>query len=99
VCVVDPAFVKNTEFRALAPAFRLIFGTANEPQHAPPPQAGAIIGHGMALCASCAKLHRARKTLAIIEGNGAAGANVLEQSLFYELLERFAMVRGPSSGI
>lgn len=41
---VDLAFVVETEFRALAPTFRLLFGKANEPQHPLPPQAGAIIG-------------------------------------------------------
>jgi len=43
---VDLAFVSATEFRALAPTFRLIFGEANESQHVPPPQPGAIIGLG-----------------------------------------------------
>lgn len=41
---VDLAFVAETEFRPLAPTFRLIFGKANEPRHASPPQAAAIIG-------------------------------------------------------
>jgi hypothetical protein len=41
---VDLAFVVDTEFRALAPTFRLMFGTANEPRHAPPPEPAAIIG-------------------------------------------------------
>ena len=41
---VDLAFVGETEFRALAPTFRLIFGKANEPRHASPPQSGAIMG-------------------------------------------------------
>jgi hypothetical protein len=41
---VDLAFVAETEFRALAPTFRLIFGKANEPRHPSPPQAGAIMG-------------------------------------------------------
>jgi hypothetical protein len=41
---VDLAFVVETDFRALAPTFRLIFGKANEPRHASPPQAAAIIG-------------------------------------------------------
>src|SRR5438552_3380487 len=40
---VDLAFVSATEFRALAPTFRLMFGEANEAQHVPPPQPGAII--------------------------------------------------------
>jgi len=33
---VDLAFVSGTEFRALAPTFRLMSGRANEPRHAPP---------------------------------------------------------------
>lgn len=41
---VDLAFVVDTEFRALAPTFRLMFGKANEPRHAPPSPPGAIIG-------------------------------------------------------
>jgi hypothetical protein len=41
---VDLAFVVDTEFRALAPTFRLIFGKANEPRHASPPLPAAIIG-------------------------------------------------------
>ena len=43
---VDLAFVAATDFRALAPAFRLMFGKANEFRHVPPPQAGNIIGLG-----------------------------------------------------
>jgi hypothetical protein len=43
---VDLAFVAATEFRALAPTFRLISGVANEPQHVPPPPSGDIIGLG-----------------------------------------------------
>jgi len=40
---VDLAFVVDTEFRALAPTFRLMFGKANEPRHVSPvPE--AIIG-------------------------------------------------------
>src|ERR1700681_3744530 len=35
---VDLAFVSCTEFRALAPTFRLVSGRANEPRHTPPPQ-------------------------------------------------------------
>jgi hypothetical protein len=41
---VDLAFVPGTEFRALAPTFRLISGGANEPRHAPPPEPLDIIG-------------------------------------------------------
>jgi len=43
---VDLAFVAETEFRALAPTFRLMFGKANEPRHVSPPPAGALIGLG-----------------------------------------------------
>jgi hypothetical protein len=43
---VDLAFVPATEFRALAPTFRLVFGEANEPQHVPPPAIESIIGFG-----------------------------------------------------
>jgi hypothetical protein len=41
---VDIAFVVDTEFRALAPTFRLMFGKANEPRHISPPVPAAIIG-------------------------------------------------------
>jgi hypothetical protein len=43
---VDLAFVQATEFRPLAPTFRLIFGTANELRQFPPPSASDIIGLG-----------------------------------------------------
>jgi hypothetical protein len=43
---VDLAFVPATEFRALAPTFRLVFGKANEPLHAPSPKATDLIGFG-----------------------------------------------------
>jgi hypothetical protein len=43
---VDLAFVPSTEFRALAPTFRLMFGEANEPRHVPPPAPESIIGLG-----------------------------------------------------
>lgn len=41
---VDLAFVVETDFRGLAPTFRLILGKANEPRHPSPPQAAAIMG-------------------------------------------------------
>ena len=41
---VDLAFVIETEFRALAATFQLIFGKANEPRDPSPPEAGAIVG-------------------------------------------------------
>ena len=43
---VDLAFVPATEFRALAPTFRLMFGKANESRHVPPPLPRDIIGLG-----------------------------------------------------
>ena len=43
---VDLAFVPDTEFRALAPTFRLIFGKANEPRHIPSAPPSDIIGLG-----------------------------------------------------
>ena len=43
---VDLAFAPASEFRGLAPSFRLMFGRANEPQHAPPPRAADLIGMG-----------------------------------------------------
>lgn len=43
---VDLAFVPATEFRALAPSFRLMFGEAKEPRHAPPPPWGDMVGLG-----------------------------------------------------
>lgn len=41
---VDLAFVAETDFRALAPTFRLVFGKANEPRSLSPPQVGTLIG-------------------------------------------------------
>jgi hypothetical protein len=41
---VDLAFVPSTEFRALAPTFRLMSGRVNEPRHFPPPRHLEIIG-------------------------------------------------------
>src|SRR4051812_35937913 len=43
---VDLAFVSASEFRALAPTFRLAFGKANDPGHLRPPSAGEVIGFG-----------------------------------------------------
>jgi hypothetical protein len=43
---VDLAFVPSTEFRALKPTFRLMFGTASEPRHIPPPAPGDLAGFG-----------------------------------------------------
>src|SRR4051812_15449287 len=43
---VDLAFVSAAEFRALAPTFRLVFGTANESRHVQPTPAVEIIGLG-----------------------------------------------------
>jgi hypothetical protein len=52
---VDLAFVCATEFRALAPTFRLMFGKAHEARHAPSPAPKDIIGLGWlyALHARC----------------------------------------------
>jgi hypothetical protein len=41
---VDLAFVPATEFRALAPTFRLMYGKANDPRHVPSPPPKDIIG-------------------------------------------------------
>ena len=43
---VDLAFVAESEFRALAPTFRLVSGKANEPRHHPPPNTADLIGMG-----------------------------------------------------
>jgi predicted nucleotidyltransferase len=43
---VDLAFVAASEFRALAPSFRLVFGNANEPRYLPPPNPSDLIGMG-----------------------------------------------------
>lgn len=43
---VDLAFVAESEFRALAPTFRLVFGKANEPKHHPSPRGADLIGMG-----------------------------------------------------
>lgn len=43
---VDIAFVAANEFRALAPAFRLVFGEANEPQYWGTPKAADMVGPG-----------------------------------------------------
>ncbi len=43
---VDLAFVSETEFRALAPTFRLVSGKANAAEHTPPPPPDHIIGFG-----------------------------------------------------
>ncbi|HJT88255.1 MAG TPA: hypothetical protein VJ732_10375 [Bryobacteraceae bacterium] len=42
----DLAFVPAAEFRPLAPTFKLVFGTANEPGRFPPPSAESLIGLG-----------------------------------------------------
>jgi hypothetical protein len=43
---VDLAFVTQHEFRALAPTFRLIFGTANDPRQHAAPAPDELIGMG-----------------------------------------------------
>ena len=40
---VDLAFVPRTEFRALAPSFRLMFGSAQEAKPVPPPAAAGLV--------------------------------------------------------
>jgi len=41
---VDLAFVPASDFRALGPTFRLVFGHENEPRYAPPPAPEEIAG-------------------------------------------------------
>ena len=41
---VDLAFVPENEFRALAPSFQLVKGTANYPRHVSPPPPGYLTG-------------------------------------------------------
>jgi hypothetical protein len=43
---VDLAFVSATEFRALAPTFRLVFGEAQESRHVSPQSAMGLVGLG-----------------------------------------------------
>ena len=43
---VDPAFVPAPEFRALAPSFKLIHGTARESRYMQPPSPEALAGMG-----------------------------------------------------
>lgn len=43
---VDLAFVPSSEFRPLAPTFKLVFGSAHEARHFPPPSVGDLIGLG-----------------------------------------------------
>src|SRR5437763_1986279 len=43
---VDIAFWPEAEFGAYGPSFRLLFGTANERPHRPPPDAAGLIGVG-----------------------------------------------------
>ena len=59
---VDLAFVPATEFRALSPTFRLMFGKANESRHVPPPLPVDIIGLGW-LYALHARTSIARRNL------------------------------------
>ena len=59
---VDLAFVQATEFRPLAPTFRLVYGTANESRSFPPATPGSIIGLGW-LYALHARTCIARKQL------------------------------------
>jgi hypothetical protein len=59
---VDIAFVISTEFRALAPTFRVVFGAEQESKHLPPPQSAYLIGMGW-LCALHARSSIARNHL------------------------------------
>jgi hypothetical protein len=43
---IDLAFAPAAEFRPLAPTFRLVSGTANEPHRFPTPQPASLIGMG-----------------------------------------------------
>jgi len=43
---VDLAFAPAAEFRALAPTFKLVFGSANEPSSFPSPSQATLIGLG-----------------------------------------------------
>lgn len=42
---VDLAFAPAAEFRALGPAFRMAFGTANDPRHVPSPRVADLAGY------------------------------------------------------
>lgn len=41
---VDLAFVPAADFRALAPTFRLLYGSSNPPRHLAPPSAESLVG-------------------------------------------------------
>jgi len=75
---VDLAFVPATEFRALAPTFRLIFGKANDPGHMPPPRAEDIIGFSWLYalharsCIARGKLWQAEYMISSIRDNALA---------------------------
>jgi len=75
---VDLAFVPATEFRALAPTFRLMFGTANESRHVPPPEPRDIIGLGWLYalharsCIARRKLLQAEYMISAIRDNALA---------------------------
>ena len=59
---VDLAFVAATEFRALAPTFRLVFGEANESREVKRPQFEEVVGLAW-LCALHARSCIARRQL------------------------------------
>jgi hypothetical protein len=79
---VDLAFVAGTEFRALAPTFQLVFGEANQPRHASPPLAEALIGLGWLhalharACIARGKLWQAEYMIGGIRGHALAMACV-----------------------
>jgi hypothetical protein len=75
---VDLAFVPATEFRALAPTFRLMFGKANDPRHIPAPPPSHIIGLGWLYalharsCIARRKLWQAEYMISAIRDNALA---------------------------
>lgn len=75
---VDLAFVPATDFRPLAPTFRLMFGKTNELQQFPPPQPGDIIGLGWLYalhartCIARGKLWQAEYMISGIRDNALA---------------------------
>jgi hypothetical protein len=75
---VDLAFVPVSEFRALAPSFRLMFGKENEPRHAAPQVAADIVGLGWLYalharsCIARRKLWQAEYMLSGVRDNALA---------------------------
>ena len=75
---VDLAFVPQNEFRALAPSFQLVQGTANEPNYLPKPAPEFLIGlawlHALHARSSIArnKLWQAEYMIAGLRNNALA---------------------------